>query len=129
MLGEEFKTLYLSFNLAPVGTESDRATSFLLSWLGRKKKERWEEAVNSIDFSHSSRKAWRTIKKLTGTSGRSSRQSKRLATCEERWTPGIARPRGSSTSSCPTNGKFQHLKVTVSLNPLGRRILLLPPDA
>jgi len=23
------------------------------------KQERWEEAVNSIDFSHSSRKAWR----------------------------------------------------------------------
>ena len=35
--------------------------------------KRWEEAVNSIDFSHSSRKAWRTIYKLTGRSGRSSR--------------------------------------------------------
>jgi len=33
---------------------------------------RWEEAVNSIDFSYSSRKAWRTINKLTGRSGRSS---------------------------------------------------------
>ena len=37
------------------------------------KQERWEEAVNSIDFSHSSRKAWSTINKLTGRSGRSSR--------------------------------------------------------
>jgi len=31
-----------------------------------------EKAVNSIDFSHSSRKAWSTINKLTGRSGRSS---------------------------------------------------------
>jgi len=38
-----------------------------------KKQERWEEAVNSIDFLHSSRKAWSTINKLTGRSGRSSR--------------------------------------------------------
>ena len=37
------------------------------------RQEQWEEAVNSIDFSHSSRKAWRTINKLTGRSGRSSR--------------------------------------------------------
>ena len=34
---------------------------------------RWEEAVNSIDISHSSRKAWSTISKLTGRSGRSYR--------------------------------------------------------
>ena len=38
----------------------------------QQKQERWEEAVNSIDFSHSSRKAWRTIDKLTGRSGSSS---------------------------------------------------------
>jgi len=57
-----------------VGTDSDRAVSSLLSRLGHKKQERWEEAVNSIDFSHSSRKAWRTINKLTGRSGRSFHQ-------------------------------------------------------
>jgi len=34
---------------------------------------RREEAVHSIDISHSSRKAWRTINKLTDRSGRSSR--------------------------------------------------------
>ena len=45
----------------------------LLSRLQQKKQERWEEAVNSIDFSHSSRKTWRTINKLIGRSGRSSR--------------------------------------------------------
>jgi len=57
-----------------VGTDSDRAASSLLSRLEQKKHERWEEAVNSIDFSHSSRKVWRTINKLTGKSGRSFRQ-------------------------------------------------------
>jgi len=57
-----------------VGTDSDRAASSLLSRLGQKKQKRWEEAVNYNDFSHSSRKAWRTIKKLTGRSGRSFHQ-------------------------------------------------------
>ena len=52
-----------------MGTDSDRAASYLLSRLGQK-QERWEEAVNSIDFFHSSRKAWRTINTLTGRSGR-----------------------------------------------------------
>jgi len=51
---------------------TDRAASSLLSLLEQKKQERWDEAVNSIDFSHSSRKAWSTIKKVTGRSGRSS---------------------------------------------------------
>ena len=36
------------------------------------RREKRGVAVNSIDFSHSSRKAWRTINKLTGRSGRSS---------------------------------------------------------
>jgi len=66
---KECETLYRSFTQAPVGTDSDRAASSLLSQLGQKKQERWEEAVNSINFSRSSRKAWRTINKLTGRSG------------------------------------------------------------
>ena len=39
--------------------------------------------------------------------------------------PGTESPPGWSTKSCPTDGRFQHLRVTVSLNPLGRRSLLL----
>jgi len=70
---KECETHYCSFIIAPVGTDSDRAASSLLSWLDQKKQERWEEAVNSIDFSQSTRKAWRTINKLTGGSARSSR--------------------------------------------------------
>ena len=69
---KQCETLYRSFIRAPVRTDSDRAASSLLSRLEHK-QERWEEAVNFIDFSHSSRKTWSTINKLTGRSGRSSR--------------------------------------------------------
>jgi len=40
-----------------------------------------------------------------------------------------ANPPGSSTSSCPTYGRFQHQIVTVSPNTLYQRSLLLPSDA
>ena len=66
---KECEALYCSFLRAPVGTASDRAASSLLSQLDDKKQERWEETVNSIDFSHSSRKAWsshqQTLKKTS----------------------------------------------------------------
>jgi len=68
------ETLIRSFTRAQVGTDSDKTASSLLSRLQQKKQERWEEAVNSIGFSQSSRKAWRTINKLTGRSGRSFHQ-------------------------------------------------------
>ena len=61
---KECEILYRSFIRAPVGTDSDRVASPLLFQLKQKKQERWEEAVNSIDFLHSSHKAWRTINKL-----------------------------------------------------------------
>ena len=60
---KECETLYHSLIRAPVGTDSDRAASYRLSRLDDKKQERWKD-VNSIDFSHSSRKAWSTINKL-----------------------------------------------------------------
>ena len=34
--------------------------------LDEKSQERWIETVESIDFTHSSRKAWHTINRLTG---------------------------------------------------------------
>ena len=34
----------------PLGTHSERAASSLLSRLGKKRQERWEEAVNAINF-------------------------------------------------------------------------------
>ena len=39
----------------------------------RKRRYRWSEAVWSIDFSHSSRKAWSTLNNLTGRSRHSPR--------------------------------------------------------
>jgi len=38
-------------------------------------------------------------------------------------------PPGSSTNSCPTYGRFPHLRVTLSPNLSGRKSLLLPSDA
>ena len=70
---KESETLYRFFVRAPVGTDSDKAASSLLSWIDQKRQERREEAINSIDFSHSSRKAWNSINKLSSRSGHSSR--------------------------------------------------------
>ena len=54
------------------GSDSSRAVSALLSRLDRKRRDRWSEAVQTIDFSHSSRKAWSILNNLTGRSRRSS---------------------------------------------------------
>jgi len=136
MLRQRVRDLYRSFIRAPVGTDSDRAASSVLSRLQQKKQELWEEAVNSIHISHSSCTAWRTINKLTVRSGRSSHLwpvsansiASQLVKKGTHGT-GAASPRGTSTSSCPTYGKSKHLNVTVSLIPLGRSTLLLPSGA
>jgi len=64
MLGKKVRDPLSLLHPSPAGTDCDRAATSLLSQLQQKKQERWEEAVNSIDFSHSNRKAWRTINKL-----------------------------------------------------------------
>jgi len=112
---KECEILYCSFTAAPVGT--DRAALCLPSRLKQKKQERWQEAVNLIDFSNSSRKAWGTINKLTGRSGRSSRlcpvsansiASQLVLNWRTGHTgPGTESPPSSSTRSCPTNGRFK----------------------
>jgi len=33
----------------------------------KKRHERWVDTVSNIDFTHSSKKAWKTVKRLTGT--------------------------------------------------------------
>ena len=40
----------------------------VLAKLDRKRRDRWSKAVRSIDFSHSSRKAWSILNNLTGRS-------------------------------------------------------------
>ena len=49
------------------------ADTALLAKLDRKRKDRWSEAVWSIDFSHSSQKAWSILNNLTVRSQHSPR--------------------------------------------------------
>ena len=70
----ECENLYQMFRQSPKGSDSSRAASALLSKLNRKRGDRWFEAVQTIDFSHSSRKAWSILNNLTGRSRRSPRQ-------------------------------------------------------
>ena len=69
----ECENLYQMFLQSPEGSDSSRAASALLSRLDRKRRDRWSEAVQTIDFSHSSRKAWSILNNLTGRSRRSPR--------------------------------------------------------
>ena len=55
------------------------AATALLAKLDRKRRDRWSEAVRSIDFSHSSRKAWSILNNLTGRSRHSPRHCPVLA--------------------------------------------------
>ena len=49
------------------------AKGLFIEMLLRKRRDRWSEAVRSIDFSHSSRKAWTILNNLTGRSRHSPR--------------------------------------------------------
>ena len=69
----ECENLYQMFLQSPEGCDSSRAASALLSWLDRKRRDRWSEAVQTIDFSHSSHKAWSILNYITGRSRRSPR--------------------------------------------------------
>ena len=69
----ECENLYQMFLQSPEGSDSSRAASALLSRLDRKRRDRWSDAVQTIDFSHSSRKAWSILNNLTGRSRRSPR--------------------------------------------------------
>ena len=67
------KSLYKTFLQTPQGDDSSLAATALLAKLDRKRRDRWYEAVRSIDFSHSSRKAWSILNNLTGRSRHSPR--------------------------------------------------------
>ena len=62
-----------TFLQSPQGDDSSLAATALLAKLDRKRRDRWSEAVRSIDFSHSSRKAWSILNNLTGRSRHSPR--------------------------------------------------------
>ena len=75
----ECGNLYQMFLQSPEGSDSSRAASALLSRLDRKRRDRWSEAVQTIDFSHSSHKAWSLLNNLTDRSRCSPRHCAVLA--------------------------------------------------
>ena len=69
----ECENLYQVFLRSFHGNNFSRAAAALLTKLDRKRRDRWSEAVRSIDFSHSSRKACCILNNLTGRSRHSPR--------------------------------------------------------
>ena len=69
----ECESLYKTFLQSPQGDDSSVAATALLAKLDRKRRDRWSEAIRSIDFSHSSRKAWSILNNLINRSRHSPR--------------------------------------------------------
>ena len=69
----ECESLYKTFLQSPQGDDSSLAATALLAKLDRKRRDQWFQGVQSIDFSHSSRKEWSTLNNLTGRSRHSPR--------------------------------------------------------
>ena len=74
MLGWQVRKFYNAFLQAQQGTEINKKTTILLTRLDAKRKERWLETVNFIDFMHSNRLAWNSINRFTGRSSHSHRK-------------------------------------------------------
>ena len=72
-LDAECEALYQAFLRAPQDESSNTAASALLARLDKRQRKRWSEAVNAIDFTHSSRLAWNAIHNLTGRTKQSHR--------------------------------------------------------
>ena len=71
---DECSTHYQDFLHTQPGDEDvANKASVLTDCLDKKRRERWEETVQGIDFSHSSRRAWRTFNRLTGRSAKPTR--------------------------------------------------------
>ena len=77
----ECEQLYQTFLRATQGEATNIAASTLLARLDDKRRERWLEAVNTIDFTHTSRLARNTLNKLTGRSRTSRRSCPTSANC------------------------------------------------
>ena len=58
---------------SPERSNSNGSATVLLLWLDKKCRDQWSEAVQTIDFSHSSRKTWSILNNLTDRSRRSPR--------------------------------------------------------
>ena len=64
----ECESLYKTFLQSPQEDDSYLVATALLAKLDRKQRDRWSEAVRSINFLHSSHKAWSILNNLTDRS-------------------------------------------------------------
>ena len=64
----ECESFYKTFLQSPQGDDSSLAATALFAKLDRKWRNRWSEVVRSINFSHSSQRAWSVLNNLTGRS-------------------------------------------------------------
>ena len=64
----ECESLYKTFLQSPQGDDSSLAATALLAKLDIKQRDQWSKAVWSINFSHSSQKAWSILNNFTGRS-------------------------------------------------------------
>lgn len=62
--------IYESLDNSDSPEELHERTERLMTHLNSRRQKRWIETVESIDFTHSSRKAWDTINRLTGRASR-----------------------------------------------------------
>ena len=69
----ECENLCCAFLQSPEGSNSNGAVTALLLRLDKKYRDRWSETVQTINFSHFSRKIWSVLNNLTGRSRRSPR--------------------------------------------------------
>lgn len=65
---DECEHLLRSHTEAQTSEDRDKAADDLFCRLNEKRRQRWTETVESIDFTHSSRRGWQTLNKLTGRS-------------------------------------------------------------
>ena len=63
---KECVKLYDRLEHSITAEDTKTAADALLDHLGQKRKARWIETVESVDFTHSGRQAWQTINSLTG---------------------------------------------------------------
>ena len=63
---DECNHYYKEFVQAEDKQSADAKVADLMDYLNKNRNKRWEETVKGIDFTHSSRKAWKTFNRFTG---------------------------------------------------------------
>ena len=69
----EYENFYRTFLQSLEGSDSNGGATALLLRPDKKRRDRWSEPVQTIDFSHNSQQAWSISNNLTGRTRRSPR--------------------------------------------------------